>query len=90
MSLNVFYKALKRKARNEYYVKQKKKNKKKKEEREKQQGKISICHAQKPFCMKEDFTPPKTSQLHHIFGEQKGLLLCRGNMTPNAPIEVPD
>ena len=40
--------------------------------------------------MKEDFTPPKTSQLHHIFGKQKGLLQSRGNITPNAPIEVPD
>ena len=48
--------------------------KKKWEEREKQQGRISTYHAQKPFGMKEDLTPPKTLQLHHIFGEQKGLL----------------
>ena len=41
--------------------------KKKKEEREKQQGRISTYHAQKPFGMKEDLTPPKTLQLHHIF-----------------------
>ena len=34
--------------------------KKKGEEREKQQGRISTYHAQKPFGMKEDFTP-KTS-----------------------------
>ena len=64
--------------------------KKKGEEREKQQGRISAYHAQKPFGMKEDLTPPKTSQLHHIFGKQKGLLQSRGDMTPNAPIEVPD
>ena len=47
---------------------------KKKEEREKHEGRISTYHAQKPFSMKEDFTPPKTSQLHHIFEEQKGLI----------------
>ena len=64
--------------------------KKKREEREKQQGRISTYHAQKPFSMKENFTPPKASQLHHIFGEQEGLLQRRDNMTPNAPIEVPD
>ena len=64
--------------------------KKKREEREKQQGRISTYHAQKPFGMKEDFIPSKTSQLHHIFGEQKGLLQRRGNMATYAPIEVPD
>ena len=37
-------------------------------------GKISTYHAQESFCMKEDFTPPKASQLHHIFGEQESLL----------------
>ena len=36
--------------------------------------KISTYHDQEPFCMKENFIPPKASQLHHIFGEQKGLL----------------
>ena len=64
--------------------------KKKKKKKEKQPGRISTYHAQKPFGMKEDFTPPKTSQLHHIFGEQKGLLQRRGNMATYAPIEVPD
>ena len=64
--------------------------KKKKEEREKQQGRISTYHAQKSFSVKEDLTSPKTSQLHHIFGKQKGLLQSRGDVTPNAPIEVPD
>ena len=44
------------------------------EEREKQQERISTYHAQKSFSVKEDLTPPKTSQLHHIFGKQKGLL----------------
>ena len=65
-------------------------NKKKEKEKEKQPGKISTYHAQEPFCMKEDFTPPKTSQLHHIFGEKKGLLQRRGNMTAYTSIEVPD
>ena len=55
----------------------------------KQQGKISTYHTQEPFCMKEDFTPPETLQLHHIFGEQKGLLQRRGNMTTYTPIKVP-
>ena len=64
--------------------------KKKREEREKQQGRISTYHAQKPFGMKEDLTPHKTSQLHHIFGKQMGLLQSRGDMTPNASIEVLD
>ena len=74
--------SLETKGRNEYYIKLKKKKK--------QQGRIRTYHAQKHFGMKEDFTPPKTSQLHHIFGEQKGLLQRRSNMTPNAPIEVPN
>ena len=43
-------------------------------EREKQQERASTYHAQKYFGVKEDFTPPKTSQLHRIFGKQKGLL----------------
>ena len=60
------------------------------EEREKQQERISTYYAQKSFRVKEDFTPPKISQLHHIFGKQKGLLQSRGDMTPNAPIEVLD
>ena len=64
--------------------------KEKRKKKEKQPGKISTYHAQEPFCMKEDFNPPKTSQLHHIFGEQKGLLQRRGNMTTYTPIEVPD
>ena len=64
--------------------------KKGREEREKQQERISTYHAQKPFSMKEDFTPPKASQLHHIFGKQKGLFQSRGDVTPNAPIEVLD
>ena len=37
---------------------------------EKQQERISTYHAQKSFGVKEDFIPPKTSQLHHIFGKQ--------------------
>ena len=44
------------------------------EEREKQQERISTYHAQKSFDVKEDLTPPKTSQLYHIFVKQKGLL----------------
>ena len=64
--------------------------KKKREGREKQQERISTYHAQKSFGVKEDFTPPKTSQLHHILGKQKGLLQSRGDVTPNAPIEIPD
>ena len=62
----------------------------KKKKKKKQPGKISTYHAQEPFCMKEDFTPPKISQLHHIFKEQKGLLQRRGNVTTYTPIEVPD
>ena len=62
----------------------------KKKKKKKQPGKISTYHAQEPFCMKEDFTHPKASQLHHIFGEQKGLLQRQGNMTTYTPIEVPD
>ena len=58
--------------------------------KKKQQGRICTYRAQQPFSMKEDFTPPKALQLHHIFEEQKGLLQHRGNMTPNTPIEVPD
>ena len=42
-------------------------NKKKKEkEKEKQPRKIYTYHVQKPFSVKEDFTPPKASQLHHV------------------------
>ena len=62
---------------------------KKKKKNKNSYGKISTYHAQEPFCMKEDFTPPKTSQLHHIFGEQKGLLQRRGHMTTYTPVEVP-
>ena len=40
--------------------------------------------------MKEDFTPPKASQLHHVFGEQEGFLQRWGNVTTYTPIEVPD
>ena len=83
MSLNVFWTALKQKEGMSI-------TSNKKRRREKQQERISTYHAQKPSSMKEDFTPPKTSQLHHIFGEQMGLLQSRGNMTPNASIEVPD
>ena len=64
--------------------------KKKWEEKEKQQGRISTYHAQKSFGVKEDLTPPKTSQLHLIFGKHKGLLQSQGDVTPNASIEVPD
>ena len=60
------------------------------EEREKKKERISAYYAQKRFGVKEDVTPPKTSQLHHIFGKQKGLLQSRGDITPNTPIEVPD
>ena len=56
------------------------------ERREKQQERISTYHAQKSFGVKEDFTPPKTSQLHHILGTQKGLLQSRGDVTPNATL----
>ena len=66
------------------------KKKKRGEEREKQQERISTYHAQKSFGVKEDLTPPKTSQLHHIFGKQKGLLQSRGDVTPNIPIKVPN
>ena len=55
-------------------LRQMKIKKEKEKEEEKQPRKICTYHAQKPFSMKEDFTPPKALQLHHIFGEQKGLL----------------
>ena len=58
--------------------------------KKKSYGEISTYHAREPFCMKEDFIPPKALQFHHIFGEQKGLLQCRGNVTTYTPIEVPD
>ena len=53
-------------------------------------GKIITYHARESFCMKEDFTPPKSSQLHHIFGEQESLFQRRGNVTTYTPVEVPD
>ena len=65
-------------------------NKIKKQKTETAVEKISTYHDQEPFCMKENFIPPKASQLHHIFGEQKGLLQCRGNMTTYTPVEVHD
>ena len=68
-----------------YEFKKKKKGRKRKTARENK-----YIPYPKIFGVKEDLTPPKTSQLHHIFGKQKVLLQSRGDVTPNAPIEVPD
>ena len=64
--------------------------KKKKKIKRKTARESSTYHAHKPFGMKEDFTPPKPSQLYHIFAKQKGLLQRRGNVATYAPIEVPN
>ena len=51
---------------------------------------LTVYHAQISFTIEEDFILPHAPQLGHVLWEQQGLLHDRGNVAPNASVEVPE